>query len=148
MIVDVSGADPLNRFVTAQRPVYATVVEELRRGSKASHWMWFVFPQIAGLGRSEMARRYAITSLDEARAYLVHPILGSRLLECARLVLAVSGRTAVDIFGPIDARSALVRALSPARRRSPCSGSLVVLRRRSDPMTWAAALAVKPGLDF
>ena len=76
----------LDRFVSAQDPVYSDVLAELRTGKKRSHWMWFVFPQIAGLGRSEMARKYAIASSDEAAAYLAHPVLGPRLRECARLV--------------------------------------------------------------
>lgn len=93
----------LERFVKAQRHVYDDVVDELRRGRKTSHWMWFVFPQLAGLGSSEMSRRFAIGSPDEARAYLDHPVLGARLRECARLVLAIPDRTAEAIFGPIDA---------------------------------------------
>jgi uncharacterized protein (DUF1810 family) len=97
------AANRLDRFVVAQDPVYATVVEELRQGRKASHWMWFVFPQIAGLGRSDMSRRYAIESLQEALEYLADPVLGPRLLECAGIVLATRGRTAVEIFGSIDA---------------------------------------------
>jgi uncharacterized protein (DUF1810 family) len=94
----------LERFLAAQEPVYADVVEELRRGRKESHWMWFVFPQVAGLGRSSMSRRYAITSLAEARAYVAHPLLGARLRECAALVLAAPGNDAERIMGPIDAR--------------------------------------------
>ena len=78
----------LQRFVTAQDPVYKTVVYELRHGRKRTHWMWFIFPQIAGLGHSEMAQRYAISSGDEAADYLAHPVLGARLRECAALVLA------------------------------------------------------------
>jgi uncharacterized protein (DUF1810 family) len=93
----------LDRFVTEQDRDYDTVREELRRGGKSSHWIWFIFPQIAGLGRSEMSRRFAISSLDEARAYLAHPVLGARLRECTRLVLAIEGRTADEIFGPLDA---------------------------------------------
>jgi uncharacterized protein (DUF1810 family) len=93
----------LERFVRAQAPVHDDVVAELREGRKTSHWMWFVFPQIEGLGRSETARSYAIGSLDEARAYLAHPVLGPRLRECTGLLLAVEGRTAASIFGPIDA---------------------------------------------
>ena len=92
----------LNRFVIAQDLVYKQVRDELGRGRKASHWMWFVFPQIAGLGFSERSRRYAISGLDEARAYLAHPILGPRLRECVRLVLAVEGRSAHEIFGSPD----------------------------------------------
>jgi len=93
----------LERFVVAQDRVYADVVEELRRGQKTGHWMWFVFPQIAGLGFSPMSQRYAISSLEEARAYLAHPTLGVRLRECARLLLETKGRSAEDIFGSVDA---------------------------------------------
>jgi uncharacterized protein (DUF1810 family) len=92
----------LERFVQAQDPVYASVVAELRDGRKRSHWMWFVFPQIAGLGRSATAQHYAIGSLEEARAYLAHPVLGARLRECASLALAVQGRTAHQLFGDPD----------------------------------------------
>jgi uncharacterized protein (DUF1810 family) len=100
----VTTGPRLDRFVAAQDPVYATVLDELRNGHEASHWMWFVFPQIAGLGHSEMSRRYAIESLQEARDYLAHPVLGARLRECAGLVLATRGRSALEIFGSIDAR--------------------------------------------
>lgn len=94
----------LQRFVRAQRDVYDGVVRELRRGHKTGHWMWFIFPQVAGLGHSEMSRRYAIASLDEARAYLADPVLGPRLRECAALVLAAeAGLAAAAILGPIDA---------------------------------------------
>jgi uncharacterized protein (DUF1810 family) len=92
----------LARFVEAQAPVYAQALAELRAGRKRSHWMWFVFPQIAGLGTSAMAQRYAIASLDEAKAYLAHPILGERLRECAQAMLAVKGRSAHDILGSPD----------------------------------------------
>ncbi len=92
----------LHRFVEAQAPVYADVLAELRAGRKRSHWMWFIFPQIAGLGRSTMAQFYAISSIDEARAYLDHPLLGERLRECTELVLATEGRSARDIFGAPD----------------------------------------------
>jgi uncharacterized protein (DUF1810 family) len=93
----------LDRFVTAQAGTYDAARAELRRGTKTGHWMWFVFPQIAGLGLSPMSQRYAIRSLDEARAYLRHEVLGPRLRECAELVAATSGRTAEQIFGDIDA---------------------------------------------
>lgn len=95
----------LERFVAAQNAggVYEQALAELRRGRKTSHWMWFVFPQIAGLGQSDMSRRYAIASLDEARAYLAHPVLGPRIRECASLVSESQGRTAEEIFGGIDA---------------------------------------------
>jgi uncharacterized protein (DUF1810 family) len=96
--------DPFNlaRFVGAQDPVYAAVCAELRAGSKTSHWMWFIFPQLQGLGSSSMARHYAIRSVDEARAYLDHPVLGPRLRECTKLVNGITGRTSNDIFGHVD----------------------------------------------
>jgi uncharacterized protein (DUF1810 family) len=93
----------LERFVEAQARVYDQVRRELQAGRKESHWMWFVFPQIAGLGQSPTSLRFAISSLAEASAYLAHPTLGPRLRECATLTLGVEGRTAFDIFGPIDA---------------------------------------------
>jgi uncharacterized protein (DUF1810 family) len=92
----------LQRFVDAQEPVYEQVRRELRAGRKQSHWMWFIFPQIAGLGQSAISIRFAIGSLDEAKAYLAHPVLGPRLKECARLALDVKGSAAREIFGPID----------------------------------------------
>lgn len=92
----------LDRFVQAQEPVYATVVAELRDGRKRSHWMWFIFPQIAGLGSSEMAQRYAIASGDEAAAYLAHPVLGARLRECAGIVAKHADLSAEEIFGHPD----------------------------------------------
>ncbi len=96
----------LERFVDAQNAngTYDCAVDELRRGRKTSHWMWFVFPQIAGLGQSEMSRRFAISSLDEATAYLEHPVLGPRLKECADLVGLAQGQSAEQIFGGIDAQ--------------------------------------------
>ena len=94
----------LQRFVRAQEPFYEQVREELRRGRKHGHWMWFVFPQIAGLGRSQTARVYAISSRAEAEAYLEHPVLGPRLRECTRLVNLVEGSSAEDIFGYTDSR--------------------------------------------
>ena len=95
----------LDRFVAAQNQAdtFATAVAELRAGAKRSHWMWFVFPQIAGLGQSPTSRRYAIASLEEARAYLAHPVLGPRLIECARILCELDAKTAQDIFGGIDA---------------------------------------------
>jgi uncharacterized protein (DUF1810 family) len=93
----------LRRFLAAQGPVIDGIRDELRAGRKSSHWMWFVFPQIAGLGYSEMARFFAIDSRDEAAAYLAHPVLGSRLLECTRLVNAVDSKAADQILGDIDA---------------------------------------------
>ena len=92
----------LQRFVLAQQSHYDNVLAELRTGRKRSHWMWFIFPQIKGLGHSEMARKFAIASLDEAVAYLRHPLLGKRLRECSGLVAAIEGRTAGQIFGYPD----------------------------------------------
>jgi uncharacterized protein (DUF1810 family) len=92
----------LQRFVDAQRSVYAQVETELRAGRKESHWMWYIFPQIEGLGRSAMAQKYAISSLSEAAEYLNHPELGKRLRECTRLVTAINGRSIQDIFGYPD----------------------------------------------
>lgn len=99
-----SAGDPfdLQRFVDAQEPVYGDVVAELRAGRKRSHWMWFVFPQLRGLGGSPTAVHYGISSLDEAAAYLRHELLGQRLRECARLVTAVQGRSVGQIFGSPD----------------------------------------------
>ena len=87
----------------AQEGVYPSALRELRSGRKTGHWIWFIFPQVAGLGRSEMSRSYGIESLNEARAYLEHPVLGPRLRECVRAVLATSGLTAAQIFGSLDA---------------------------------------------
>src|SRR3954469_6007093 len=92
----------LDRFVVAQKTVYDSVVTELRAGHKTGHWMWFIFPQLAGLGRSEISRYYGIVSLREAVAYLAHPVLGPRLRECANLLLTTSGRSATEILGVID----------------------------------------------
>jgi uncharacterized protein (DUF1810 family) len=93
----------LERFVEAQRGVYASVLDELRSGRKTGHWIWFIFPQIVGLGRSVTSQTFAIASLAEARAYLAHPILGARLRECAAIVAALDGRTAEGVFGSLDA---------------------------------------------
>lgn len=89
----------LQRFVAAQDRMYDTVLAELRNGAKRSHWIWFVFPQLRGLGHSATATRFGISSLDEARAYLAHDVLGPRLRECARLVAHIDCRSADDIFG-------------------------------------------------
>jgi uncharacterized protein (DUF1810 family) len=96
--------DPYNlrRFLDAQQPVYETVRGELKDGRKRSHWIWFIFPQIEGLGQSDMARKYAISSREEAAAYLDHPVLGQRLRECGTLVAAIAGRSIEDIFGYPD----------------------------------------------
>ncbi|HEY1856993.1 DUF1810 domain-containing protein [Acidocella sp.] len=93
----------LERFVTAQAPIFAAVHAELAAGAKRTHWMWFIFPQLAGLGTSRMSQTYAISGRDEATAYLAHKLLGPRLLDCTRLVLAVPDKSATDILGPVDA---------------------------------------------
>jgi uncharacterized protein (DUF1810 family) len=93
----------LNRFLTAQQPVYDKVIEELKNGKKITHWMWFIFPQIQGLGKSDNAKYFSISNISEANAYLLHPILGKRLIECTTLVLQIQNKTAVEIFGDTDA---------------------------------------------
>jgi uncharacterized protein (DUF1810 family) len=92
----------LARFVSAQESTYERALAEIKRGDKRSHWMWFIFPQLDGLGFSSTAKLYAIKNIDEARAYLDHPVLGARLRECAEAALAVPGRTAHEIFGSPD----------------------------------------------
>jgi uncharacterized protein (DUF1810 family) len=100
----VEADDPfdLKRFVAAQAPVFQTALGELKAGRKRSHWMWFVFPQLRGLGRSSMAQFYGVGSLDEARAYLAHPLLGTRLKLCTETVLAIKERSLHAIFGAPD----------------------------------------------
>ncbi len=100
----MSDPHDLRRFVDAQANTYEQALAELRDGSKRTHWMWFVFPQIAGLGRSGMAQRFAIADLDEARAYLAHPVLGRRLVECARALTALDVDDPVQVLGSIDAQ--------------------------------------------
>jgi uncharacterized protein (DUF1810 family) len=104
VIRSMSTDDPyrLQRFIDAQQGVYPQVQRELAEGEKRSHWMWFIFPQIAGLGHSTMAQRYAIHSLDEAKAYLTHPVLGPRLRECTAQVNAIEDKTVYDIFDAPD----------------------------------------------
>ncbi|MCA0146746.1 DUF1810 domain-containing protein [Blastococcus sp. LR1] len=96
-------SDSLQRFVDAQRDTYDQALAELRGGEKRTHWMWFVFPQIAGLGRSGMAQRFALADLDEAREYVAHPVLGKRLVECARALTALDVDDPVAVLGSIDA---------------------------------------------
>ena len=129
----------LQRFVEAQAAVYPTVVDELRRGRKESHWIWFIFPQLAGLGRSAMSEAYAIRSLDEARAYLAHPVLGPRLHECVRLILASGAPSAASILGPLDAMK-LRSSMTLFHRADPVDPTFpAVLERyfegRADPLT-------------
>ena len=149
--LEVPDADPfdLGRFVAAQAPVFDAALGELTAGRKRSHWMWFVFPQLRGLGRSSMAEFYGIGSRDEARAYLAHPLLGPRLVLCTRAVLAVEGRTLHAIFGsPDDAKfcsSMTLFSLADEWSEGPfrqaierhCGG-------RVDDRTWAL-LAAGPG---
>ncbi len=109
----------LQRFIAAQAGAYSDAIEELRAGEKRSHWMWYVFPQVAGLGSSSMAERYAIRSRGEAAAYLAHPVLGARLRECAEALLGVRGRSAREVMGyPDDLKlrssMTLFAAVSPA----------------------------------
>jgi uncharacterized protein (DUF1810 family) len=99
----VSPASDLDRFGEAQRSAYEDALRELGAGRKSGHWIWFVFPQIAGLGRSETSAYYAISSLEEARAYLAHPVLGTRIRECAGLLLAAPATSVESIFGSLDA---------------------------------------------
>lgn len=101
----MTRADPfrLDRFVEAQAPIYRRALEEIRSGAKRSHWMWFVFPQLAGLGSSATAQLFAIRSLDEARAYLRHPLLGSRYFECVSELQGLATSDADAVFGPVDA---------------------------------------------
>lgn len=138
-------SDPfgLRRFVEAQARVYDTVVAELRDGRKRTHWMWFVFPQLSGLGASAMAQRYGIASLAEARAYLGHELLGPRLHECAQLVNAVRGRSIREILGQPDdlkLRSSMTLFGRAAAAEAPANGDFrAVLERyyrgREDPVT-------------
>ena len=100
---DTGDPFDLARFVQAQDGVYEQALRELRNGAKRGHWMWFVFPQVAGLGSSPTARRYAVSGLDEAHAYLAHPVLGPRLVECAQALLELGERDPVRVLGSVDA---------------------------------------------
>jgi uncharacterized protein (DUF1810 family) len=116
----------LNRFVQAQNQVFRDVQDELGRGRKQSHWMWFIFPQVAGLGFSAMSQRYAIGSRAEAEAYLAHPVLGPRLIACTGLVLAVDGRTINAILGaPDDAKFRSSMTLFDAVSGAPIFGDAI-----------------------
>ena len=136
----------LERFLRAQEPVFRAVLAELTRGRKQSHWMWFVFPQIAGLGFSAMSQRYAIGSRAEAEAYLAHPVLGPRLIECTRLVLAIEGRTINAILGaPDDAKFRSSMTLFGAVSDEPVFGEALAryfAGERDD-----ATLEILAGLD-
>jgi uncharacterized protein (DUF1810 family) len=136
----MTEAVDLERFVAAQEGVYPTALTELRTGSKRTHWMWFVFPQVAGLGRSAMARAYAIGSLDEARAYLAHPVLGPRYRECVAALILHRSRSAEAIMGDIDAvklRSSLT-LFAAAGGGAPVEDALSAFFDGPDPATLAA----------
>ena len=122
----------LDRFVTAQQPVYDTVLAELRAGRKRSHWIWFVFPQLSSLGSSPTAARYGISGAGEASAYLAHPVLGPRLRECANLVSAIDGRSVEEIFGFPDylkVRSSMTLFAHAAADADGAADFSAVLRR-------------------
>lgn len=108
----------LERFVVEQQGAYDGVLRELRAGRKTGHWIWFIFPQLAGLGRSSMSQQFAISSLEEARAYLAHPVLGPRLSECCETLIAVDGRSAAEILGSLDAMK-LRSSMTLFHRASP-----------------------------
>ena len=92
----------ISRFLSAQQNIYTHVLKELQNGNKTTHWMWFIFPQIEGLGNSQTAKYYSITTIEEAKEYLMHPILGKRLLECTNIIAGIENKTADEIFGSID----------------------------------------------
>jgi uncharacterized protein (DUF1810 family) len=129
----------LERFVTAQAPVIETVTQELRSGEKRSHWIWFVFPQLRGLGKSSAAHHYGIPSIRAAKAYLAHPVLGPRLDECTALVCAVEDRTAEQIFGPLDSlkfRSSMTLFAAAQEGESTFRAALVkYYAGEADPLT-------------
>ncbi len=135
----MSAPDNLARFVEAQAAIYVQALAELRAGRKTTHWMWFVFPQLKGLGRSHAAEFYGIADLEEARAYLAHPLLGPRLVECAEALLAVPSGSAADILGTPDDLKLRSCATLFARAAGPTSVFERVLRRffegRPDPRT-------------
>jgi uncharacterized protein (DUF1810 family) len=131
----------LQRFVDAQQPIYAAVVRELRTGRKRSHWMWFIFPQVSGLGHSVTSQTFAVSSLAEAVAYLAHPTLGPRLRECAALVVGIEGRSIEEIFGhPDDLKfHSSMTLFARAAPREPIFGACLqkYFGGRPDPQTLA-----------
>ena len=139
----MSGFD-LERFVSAQEESYARALAELKHGRKASHWMWFIFPQIAGLGSSPMARFYAIASAEEARAYLDHPLLGPRLRAATEAMLAHRGERAEDILGSVDAlkfRSSMTLFDAVARGPEPFASALTFFHAGKKDQATLALLA-------
>ena len=146
---DRDQADPyrLGRFLAVQDRggTYQRALAEIRAGQKQSHWMWFIFPQVAGLGRSAMAQEYAISSAAEARAYLAHPVLGPRLAECAAALLTAEGKSAEDIFGPVDAmklRSSITLFQAVAGPEEPWTVLSQALRKFFDAIPDDATLAL------
>lgn len=140
----------LERFVTAQRQNYDDAIRELRGGAKETHWMWYVFPQIDGLGTSAMARQFAISSLDEARAYLDHPVLGPRLLECTRAVNGLIGKSALRIFGTPDNlkfRSSMTLFAQVAGPESVFSEALRKYFDGPDPLTLRCLTELPPSIE-
>ncbi|BCA63718.1 hypothetical protein HMP09_2952 [Sphingomonas sp. HMP9] len=136
----------LNRFVTAQHGVYPQALAEVQRGAKRSHWMWFIFPQIAGLGRSAMARTYAIAGAEEAKAYLAHPVLGARLIEVTQAVMAALG-SAETILGGIDAvklRSSMTLFAAVADDPAPYRAALDRFFGGEDDQATLDLLAARP----
>jgi uncharacterized protein (DUF1810 family) len=128
-LMEIANSLNLDRFLAAQAPVYPQVVAELHEGQKQSHWMWFIFPQMARLGSSPMARRYAIGSLKEANAYVQHPLLGQRLTECTRLMLGHAHLSAHDILGSPDDlkfRSSMTLFEAATEKGSPFQRALEV----------------------
>jgi uncharacterized protein (DUF1810 family) len=130
---------PLARFVEAQSAVWDDVLSELNAGRKTTHWMWFVFPQLASLGRSATAKFYGLRDLQEARAYVEHPVLGARLLRCCELLEKIPGREAVEIFGEVDAmklRSSLTLFMAAAPEHAVFRACLVrFFSGEPDPLT-------------
>jgi uncharacterized protein (DUF1810 family) len=146
----MSDAFDLQRFVDAQASVYPQVLAELRHGQKQTHWMWFIFPQLAGLGHSAMARRFALRSRDEAVAYLAHGILGARLRECTALVNTIEGRTIREIFGsPDDQKFCSSMTLFAEASSDPAfSGALAKFCSRADQRTLDLLASQDPPVGF
>jgi uncharacterized protein (DUF1810 family) len=139
-----SRDDPhdLSRFVDAQQGVYESVIAEIRAGRKRSHWMWYIFPQVVGLGSSATAQHYGIRDAEEARAYLAHPVLGQRLIECAEAICSVTGRSASEILGTPDDLKLRSCATLFAQVSPPGSVFDRVLRRYYDGQPDQATLAL------